>query len=88
MTHSDITEYNTLSDIQLKKELLRKDIETDGDKIKKLWNTLFSKPEVLSSNASTSKRLNSLLHVGANALDGALLAWKLYRKFKPGKKKK
>lgn len=88
MTHSDITEYNTLSDIRLKKELLRKDIEADSAKIKTLWDTLFTKPEVLSSNASTSKRLNSLLHVGASALDGALLAWKLYRKFKPRKKRK
>ncbi len=88
MTHSDITEYNSLSDIRLKKELLRKDIEADDAKIKTLWGTLFTKPDVLSSNASTSKRLNSLLHVGAGALDGALLAWKLYRKFKPRKRRR
>ena len=88
MTHSDITEYKSLSDIRLKKDLLRKDIEADNAKIKTLWSTLFTKPDALSSNATTSKRLNSLLHMGAGALDGALLAWKLYRKFKPGKRKR
>ena len=79
--HSEITEYNSLNDIRLKKEAIRKEIDADDAKIQTLWNSLFTKPEILSRNASPSKRLQSLLQVGAGAFDGALLAWKLYRRF-------
>jgi hypothetical protein len=63
-----------------------KEIDADDAKIQTLWNSLFTKPEILSRNASPSKRLQSLLQVGAGAFDGALLAWKLYRRFKPRKR--
>ena len=75
-------EYNSLNDIRLRMELLQKDIEADDAKIKTLWKSLFVKPDVLSKTASPGKRLSSFLSIGAGAFDGALLAWKLYRKFK------
>ena len=56
----EIIEYNSLNEIRLRKELLRKDIQ----------------------NASASKRFSSMMKIGAGAFDGALLAWKLYHKFK------
>lgn len=74
--------YSSLNEIRLRKEILRKDIETDERKVKALWQSLFVKPDAFSSTASPSKRLSSMLTVGASAFDGALLAWKLYRKFK------
>ena len=74
------------NEIRLKKETIRKEIDADDAKIQTLWNSLFTKPEILSRNASPSKRLQSLLQVGAGAFDGALLAWKLYRRFKPRKR--
>ena len=57
-------------------------IDADDEKIKTLWNSLFKKPDALLKSASTSKRISSLMSMGAGALDGAILAWKLYRKFK------
>lgn len=42
----------------------------------------FQKADALLKSASTSKRISSLMSMGAGALDGAILAWKLYRKFK------
>ena len=66
----EIIEYNSLNEIRLRKELLRKDIQADDAKIKALWKSLFTKPEALS------------MKIGAGAFDGALLAWKLYHKFK------
>ncbi len=80
--YTDTNGYNSLNDIRLRKEALRKDIEADDKKIKQLWNSLFTKPEVFSKNASTSKRITSMISLGAGALDGALFAWKIYRKFK------
>lgn len=80
--HSENIEYSSLNEIRLRKELLRKDIDADDAKIKALWHSLFSKPDALAKNAPASKRLSSMLQIGAGAFDGALLAWKLYRKFK------
>ena len=74
--------YSSLTEIRLRKELLRKDIQADDEKIKKLWQSLFTKPSALSKNATTSSRMKSLFSIGAGAFDGAILAWKLYRKFK------
>lgn len=79
---SEQIKYNSLNEIRLRKELLQKDIEADDEKIKILWKSLFKKPDALSKSASTSKRLSSLFSIGAGAFDGAILAWKLYRKFK------
>ena len=79
---SEQLQYASLNDIRLRKENLQREIEADDAKIKTLWKSLFVKPDVLSKSASKGKRLQSLLSVGAGAFDGALLAWKLYRKFK------
>lgn len=79
---SEQMQYHSLTDIRLRKEQLRKEIAADDAKFKTLWNSLFFKPTVLQKNASPSKRLSSALSLGAGALDGAVLAWKLYRKFK------
>lgn len=79
---SEKIQYNSLTEIRLRKDLLRKDIEADETKIKTLWKSLFTKPDALSKKASPGKRMQSLFSIGAGAFDGALLAWKLYRKFK------
>ena len=75
-------EYRSLNDIRLRKEALRKSIEADDKKIKTLWNSLFTKPDAFSKDVSKGKRISSMISIGAGAFDGALLAWKLYRKFK------
>ena len=78
-------EYRSLNDIRLRKEALRKSIEADDKKIKTLWNSLFTKPDAFKKDASRGKRLQSMMSIGMGAFDGALLAWKLYRKFKKKK---
>lgn len=75
-------EYQSLSDIRMRKEAIRESMEEDEVKFNKLWNSLFHKPDALSSSASASKRLNSMLSIGMSTVDGAILAWKLYKKFK------
>ncbi len=78
-------EYRSLNDIRLRKETLRKSIEADDKKIKTLWNSLFTLPDAFSKDASRSKRITSMISIGTGAFDGAILAWKLYRKFKKKK---
>ena len=53
--NSNPTQYSSLTEIRLRKELLQKDIEADDARIKALWKSLFSKPDALSKNASPSK---------------------------------
>lgn len=80
--HQDKNQYCSLTEIRLRKELLQKEMETDSEKIKQQWNSLFVKPKAFSKSTSPSKRISSLMSMGAGALDGMILAWKLYHKFK------
>ena len=69
--------YNNLHDIQVQKE-----IQTDDIKIKALWNELFHSKQSLSSATTPSKRVSQLISTGTGILDGVILGWKLYHKFK------
>ena len=77
--------YRSLDEIRDRKDLLLDDIRRDDQQIKALWGQLFAKPEPLSA-LTPSKRISSLMATGAGVLDGILLGWKLYRKFKKKKK--
>lgn len=74
--------YKSLADIRLRKEILRNDILKDDHKIQGLWKSLFHKPAIANSNAKPSERIQSLMNNSVGIVDGLLLAWKLYRKFK------
>ena len=78
-------QYNSLNDIRLRTEALRQRIEADDETIKTRWISLFAKPDAFKKDASRGKRLQSMMSIGMGAFDGALLAWKLYRKFKKKK---
>lgn len=77
-----MSSYQSIEEIRLRKAALLKDIEADSAKIEEKWHSLFKKPEALSKSASPSQRFSGLINAGAGVLDGMLLAWKLYRKFK------
>lgn len=72
--------YNSLSELSAYKDELRKQLEDDERQIKRLWNTLFKQPK--PTRQTTAQRINSMLSIGGGIIDGALLGWKLYRKFK------
>lgn len=72
--------YRTLEEIRLRKAQLLADIAKDNNRIGKLWNNLFHKKD--KGKQASSRRFTSLLNTGAGVLDGLILGWKLYRKFK------
>ncbi|MBM6993867.1 MAG: hypothetical protein I3J02_11510 [Prevotella sp.] len=74
--------YKTIEEIRFRKALLLKDIQKDDLRLRNQWHSLFSKPAALKSNATPSRRINSLVNTGAGVLDAFILGWKLYRKFK------
>ena len=71
-------EYKSIEDIRLRKAQLLTDIVKDSNKIEGLWNELMHKPK---DKSSPSKFFTGVITSGAGVLDGAILAWKLYRKF-------
>ena len=73
--------YRSLEDIRDRKDSLRDNIRGDEQQMRTLWNQLFAPRQPLSA-LSPSKRISSVLTTGAGILDGAILGWKLYRKFK------
>lgn len=76
----EIKQYNSLRDLKEYKDALNKKLKADEDEIKRLWNILF-KP-VKSGPKTPTQRIQSALSLGTGVVDGIILGWKLYRKFK------
>ncbi len=79
---STVSSYQSIEEIRLRKAALQKEIEADSAKIDEKWHSLFKKPEALSKSATPSQRISGIISSVAGVLDGILLVWKLYRKFK------
>lgn len=72
--------FKSLDDIDRRKCELLKSIRKDQKEISKYWNEIF-KPQQKRSKQKGFK-LSTLLNSSVGVIDGALFAWKLYRKFK------
>ena len=73
--------YTSLEQIRESKSLLQGDLRNSEKQIQQLWGQLFTKSEPLTALTPT-KRFSALMSTGAGILDGVILGWKLYRKFK------
>ena len=76
--------YRTLEDIDDRKEEIRTLLRNSDSQIREKWHSLFHEEEPLSA-LSPTRRFTRLIHNSAGFIDGALLAWKLYRVFKKRK---
>lgn len=72
--------YTSLEEIRLRKTVLQKQLGDSGKEVKTIWDSIFHKSE--PSPSSPTQRLMSLASTSAGLIDGAILGWKLYRKFK------
>lgn len=80
MTNDNI-EIRSLEDLNHQKEMLKSQIEAKDRSIKKMWAELFHEP-AKKTPSTPSARLAKALSIGSGVFDGALLGWKLYRRFK------
>ena len=82
----DYTAYSfkSLEDIQERKLQLRRSLRKDSQQMKDLMAQLFHKPTTKAAS-TPAKRLQRVINTGTSVIDGALLGWKLYHKFKRGK---
>ncbi len=79
--------YQSLEDIRRRKDELRQSIRQEDQEVRKLWSSLFYKPDHLLP-ATPTKRISNFLTNSAGIIDGLILGWKLYRKFKGNKRYK
>lgn len=72
--------YTSLLEIRERKIELQKQLSKSGENVHKMWNELFHRPKL--STMSTTQKTMSLITSSAGLIDGLILGWKLYRKFR------
>ena len=75
-------EFRSLSDIVAYKQQLREKIDKDEETITSKWNDLFHKEDEEPRNRA--QKLARMVSLGTGVFDGALLGWKLYRRYQEG----
>jgi hypothetical protein len=75
--------YDSMDAINSRKNALRKQIQGSDAEIRILWKSLFRQEQPTTKGM----RMSNLMTTGAGILDGVILGWKLYRKFKGFKRK-
>ncbi len=77
-TSQSKTSLRSLSEIEERKEYILSEIRNNSTQINKKWHSLFQEP----SEKKRGFNVSTLMNTGAGLVDGFLLAWKLYHKFK------
>lgn len=71
---------DSLATLRAHKVLVRKELDGSEKKLGDIWNSLFHQPASQKSSSPTQRAL-TLVNNYAGIIDGAILGWKLYRKF-------
>lgn len=74
-------QYNSLLAIRVRKMELQKQLNEQENKINHLWHGLFHE-EKSNLPKTPSQRIMAMATTGMGIIDGAILGWKLYRKFR------
>ena len=81
VTDKNTQTFCSLADIRARKDQLRNEIYADEEKISSLWSDLFYKKES-QEPATPVQRMSNMINMGAGLIDGIILGWKIYRKFR------
>lgn len=81
VTDKNTQTFCSLADIRARKDQLQNEIYADEEKISSLWSNLFYKKET-QEPATPVQRMSNMINMGAGLIDGIILGWKIYRKFK------
>lgn len=76
--------YKSLDDIRQRKQELRSLLQKDNGEITQLWQGLFAP----SRPSTPTNKIQGFMTKGMGVVDGAILGWKLYQRFRPNKKAK
>lgn len=78
---TQLRQFNDLADIRKYKDDVQTAIHKDEERIADLWHNLFAPSDEARPN-TPAKRVAHMLSMGTGIVDGVLLGWKLYRKYK------
>ncbi len=73
--------YRSIADMRRRKRQLRHEIAVSEKMITHSWHELFHR-HGKRRPASRTVRIGNVVSTGVSVVDGALLVWKLYRRFK------
>jgi len=77
----NIQDIKSMAELQQQKMLLKEKINAEKKTMQDNWNTVFH-PKKSGLVTRPSSKISSFMSIGGGVLDGLLLGWKLYRKFK------
>ena len=80
MTEEEPLKYQSLLAIHARKMQLNKEIQRSEQKIETTWDSIFH-PKADPVPNTPAQRFLSLASSSVGLIDGALLGWKLYKKF-------
>lgn len=81
-TENTERQFRSLNDIREYKDELREQIKRDEDNIADKWDSLFHRDEAPAN--SKAQKIARMVSLGSGVFDGAMLGWKLYRKYQEG----
>lgn len=81
ITEKTQSTFSSLREIRAYKENISKELQKDEENIAKLWNELFHNTDQ-NLPAKPVQHLSKVINISSGIIDGLLLGWKLYRKFK------
>lgn len=82
---NNVNTYNSLLAIEVRRKELQKQLDECGMNIKEQWGKLTSREE--SAPQSKTQRLLEFATNSVGLIDGAILGYKLYRRFSQFRKK-
>lgn len=73
--------FSSLEEIEAYKQEVHQEVRNDEQQIAQLWKELFYKEESRMPKTPV-QRVMGMVNMGSGVIDGLILGWKLYRKFK------
>lgn len=87
ISNDTTTPINSISELKMRQLEMRRLLDMSEGRLSNIWNDIFHDKSSHSLTSPTGKAI-SFLSNSAGVIDGAILGWKLYRKFSSTFKKK
>lgn len=80
MNTDNSSSLDSLTALKDRQETIRKQLNDSEKRLGTIWNEIFHSPTAKERNSPTMRAM-TLITSYAGVIDGAILGWKLYRKF-------
>lgn len=77
---AETTQISTIAELKAQQKLVRAQLNGEQKELQRQWDSLFRRGS--KSPKTPTERVLGFVTKGSTLLDGAILGWKLYKKFK------